>query len=88
MGHSGEWQPIETAPLNGKSFLAALSNGWVTILYAHEGIRDGWRFQWWGDLGRTTVPYVPSHRADTDWSETHTLIATHWQPLPEPPVSP
>lgn len=73
-----------SAPLSGQTFLAALSNDWVVIMSGHDGIKEGWAYQWWR-AERLSIPYEPSHPADTNWAETHTLRAIAWQPLPAPP---
>lgn len=78
-----EWRDIETAPKDGTPFLAALTSGHSTILWATEGVRKNWKYSWWG--GHVAdVPYEPSHPLNTDWSNTQR--ATHWQPLPSPPT--
>lgn len=79
------WQPISTAPKNGSEFLACLSNGWRVILSAGIAIREGHRYAWWISSCLSSIPYVPSHPKDTNWEASYTIIATHWQPLPNPP---
>ncbi len=75
------WLPPDTAPIDGREFLALLSNDWRTILFAHSGIRSkGCRYQWWGKSGGLGPPYEPSHPADTDWSRTARLVG--WMELP------
>lgn len=79
----GEWKPIETAPKDGTQFLALLSNGWYELLRCRADLE--WSYQWWTATGRVSLPIVETHPADTDWSSTHTILATHWMPLPPPP---
>lgn len=80
------WRDMASAPKDGTEFLAALSNGWIEILSGNEGIRDDWRYSWWTVRGRTSIPYEPTHPADTDWSATSTIRAIGWMPLPTPPA--
>lgn len=80
---TGAWQPIETAPKDGTQFLALLSNGWFELL--RDRRTEDWPFQWYTSLGRMSIPIVETHAADTDWKQYHTILATHWMPLPEPP---
>lgn len=82
----GQWQPIETAPKNGTQFLALVSNGWYALVRAPAlGIKEGWPFLWWQTSSHQSFPVVETHPADTDWSEHHTLLLTHWMPLPPAP---
>jgi hypothetical protein len=80
------WHPPESAPTNGEPFLAELSNGQVTILWAtwmvqRTGQRKA-RYAWWGGYSNgVRVPYTSSHPANTDWSTSPLL--TGWQPLPK-----
>ena len=76
-----EWEPIETAPKDGTQFLAMLSNGWYSLLRA----RSTDRYSHWVGSGETP-PIVETHPADTDWEKTYTILATHWMPLPAPPL--
>lgn len=74
------WLPPETAPTDGHPFLAELSSGRVVILYATVGVRENWRYSWWG--GERSIPYAPSHPADTDWAATNHVTVTGWMELP------
>lgn len=76
------WQDISTAPIDGEQFIVYLSNGWQIILSGNFDKNS--RYAWW-NCGRLSVPYVPSHPEDTNWEATLTLVATHWQSLPNPP---
>lgn len=73
-----EWQPIETAPKDGTQFLAALNNGWVTILSEVPGCE---RYAWYRSNG-ISVPVARTHIAE---SLKESILATHWMPLPSPP---
>ncbi len=74
-----EWQPIETAPRDGKRFLAALSNGWVVIL---SETPDWERYAWYTTDSHISVPVARTHAPG---SLDDSLVATHWMPLPEAP---
>lgn len=76
------WQAPDTAPTDGQSFLAELSNGWVVILYATEAVRRRHRYAWWG-AHSLSIPYEPTHPADTDWTASSTLRLTGWMLLPK-----
>ena len=78
------WQDISTAPKDGTQFLALLSNGWYELLRCRANL--DWPYQWWTATGNVSVPIVDTHPADTDWSKTFTILATHWMPLPSPPL--
>jgi hypothetical protein len=74
-----EWQPIETAPKDGDSILAFGLQGW-----------DGN----YKDYNNQVVYQVVYWREDMEWWQVdtcsfycETLKATHWMPLPKPPVS-
>lgn len=75
------WRDISTAPKDGTEFLAALSNGWRVILSEPRGSE---RFAWYTSSARISVPIARTHR---EGSLTESLLATHWMPLPSPPVS-
>ena len=74
-----EWQPIETAPRDGTTFLAALSNGWCVLLAENPGLK---KFSWYISSGPTAVPIVRTHDSST---LEGCILATHWQPTPKPP---
>lgn len=81
-----EWQDMSSAPLDGSQFLAALSNGWVTIISGHpRWAKERTRYEWWRSSSGLSIPYEPSHPKDTNWGATDTLRATHWMPLPKAP---
>ena len=79
-----EWKTIDSAPKDGTQFLALLSNGWFELLRYRAP--EGWPYQWWTATGNVSLPIVETHPPDTDWSKTSTILATHWMPLPTPPV--
>ena len=63
-----EWQPIETAPRNGREILIATRSylgGVVTV-------------RWEADVPTPTF---------MDWDGDSYQDATHWMPLPEPPLT-
>jgi len=72
----GEWQPIETAPKDGRV---------IRVLYDLEGLSSFWDREinvWWNDgIGR----WVWEGRACRSYSEGWAILG--WQPLPEPPQS-
>lgn len=80
------WQPIETAPKDGSVFLIACIDddakgyevGWYEPYHAREYVPvDGHP-----DLFRLERPLI------TDWAGFNNFHrATHWMPLPEPPVT-
>jgi len=65
-----DWQPIETAPKDGKRFLI-----WSAI----DGMEIGyWSTSLWVKKGGAWIIYEAR-------SDTIELEPTHWMPLPEPP---
>lgn len=74
-----EWQPIETAPKDGKAVLICSPGNRVAVaFYGDEAfIGNGWH---------VTVPCMGGWGSGSDthihWPEDQ---PTHWQPLPEPP---
>lgn len=70
-----DWQPIETAPKDGRHVLLAVTNdppnfpGYVSEGYYEED-RDCW------------------YQANTHWTDQFdgALYPSHWMPLPEPPA--
>lgn len=81
------WQPANTAPADGRTFLGALSNDWVVRMWAGPAIANQPkpRYAWWSMECGANVPFEPSHR-QTQWSDT-TLRLKAWMPLPAPPVA-
>ena len=70
-----DWQPIETAPRDGKHVLVGTFPtvpGHVTIATAH----------WWHE-GRE---WALSVNYDGEHSDHGVEAPTHWRPLPEPPA--
>jgi len=80
--HQG-WQPISSAPRDGTQFLALVSNGWHALARAPQNL--DWPYQWWLSSDRQSYPVVETHPDDTDWSQSYTMLLTHWMPLPPPP---
>lgn len=70
MSDNNGWQPIETAPKDGRKVLL-YDSGYVhsDSSYLIAGFDMG---AWWGQSTRSGVSIV--------WRN-----ATHWMPLPEPP---
>jgi hypothetical protein len=88
IGEARGWQPIETAPKDGSSFLAlcgghvekiAWFNGW------DSGVVTSRAGPCWG------IAYAEGYILDEGWDEgtgcylTPIEPPTHWQPLPAPP---
>lgn len=81
-----EWKPIDSAPRDGTQFLALASNGWHALVSAPaEALREGWPYQWWRSSDRQSYPVVDTHPANYDWSQSHSVLLTHWMPLPAAP---
>ena len=65
-----DWQPIETAPKDGTFILVATASGIVG---------EAWRY---ADDGR----HYWAQEHPSDYANNGPLTATHWMPLPAPPV--
>ena len=74
MSKFGEWQPIETAPLDGKELIVCdikqhvLSRISTVASYWNTHSEPGWRYYEQGDDGCAFI------------------TPTHWMPFPEPPM--
>lgn len=66
-----EWQPIKTAPIGPTIMLANETTGYVCTGYGE-----------WMKLPKITLPRFIS----CDPEGMGRFKATHWMPLPEPPV--
>lgn len=67
------WQPIETAPQDGRSIMLWISAGETRAhCFAPVSITAGG--QWWDDSTGDQIKPIKE--------------ATHWMPLPEPPEQP
>lgn len=66
-----EWQPIETAPKDGRVVLALPVYGAHTGTFLHW---DAWSDDMSGD-----------HQEENIYSGWRIADATHWMPLPTPP---
>jgi hypothetical protein len=81
------WQPIETAPRDGTLVLVYCEEGNITEVRGNIAVaRHIHDLEWVG--GRLTseweyAKYDAPHTVDGKGS--YVVIATHWQPLPEPP---
>ena len=65
-----KWQPIETAPRDGKTIFVAIA----------IGIKVG------STENYTTDPWCVWHGTDDEYVRwPHRFLPTHWMPLPEPP---
>lgn len=80
-----EWQPIETAPKDGKILLGGGTKPWVTC---------GWwdsEFRMEINEEKQCLDYTGAWTDGTveSWGmeENTELHPTHWQPLPEPPTT-
>lgn len=72
-----EWQPIETAPADGK--ILCWSAAW------HTGPRFLWRYT---EHPRTRKPQWEDEHELDEWPELEESPPTHWMPLPAPPSQP
>lgn len=94
----GEWQPIETAPRNGKPVLLFLNPpldtnsvcGWVTVglLDIVVGWADGFGEYRDPNFGNWHSGFCEEGSADTEGYSSAIMLPvypTHWKPLPEPP---
>lgn len=70
-----EWQPIETAPKDGTSFIAYT---------AEEGVD----FFHWQDLSPSDAPVGWRDSFINVYREGDPRGPTHWMPLPPPPSKP
>lgn len=93
-----QWQPISTAPADGKPILlfidppvdTNLMIGWATAkeLSIVVGWNTGARYS--DDSIQWVCGLCDEGSADTDGNSTPLMIGvrpTHWMPLPEPPTS-
>lgn len=74
-----EWKPIETAPKDGTRVLI-VSDDQVFIGYWSESAKFGDEIE---------KPGWQIHESEMDeWYAVAVDDATHWTPIPEPPVTP
>lgn len=66
-----EWQPIETAPRDGKSILVHARDGDMIVAHWEEQPAFGW-----SDWADSRTGYRVHKRS---------AYVTHWMPLPDPP---
>ena len=85
-----EWQPIETAPKDGKEILLL---GVDCQTYTKTVISHGsWKidaYDTWETVvnTETEVRKILVHREEGYWS-SFAASPTHWMPLPSPPTAP
>jgi hypothetical protein len=82
-----EWQPIETAPMDGTYVLALVNAPGVTPAVAKwetypEGLGSTPRSQW---RIREAEDFGTDDEWREDWIEAR-YEPTHWMPLPKPPL--
>ncbi len=70
-----EWQPIETAPKDGRHMLIYLGAPWSQIEKA----------RWYEPWGNWHVGVIPQDPVREEYHGIGSAIPTHWMPLPEPP---
>lgn len=70
----GEWQPIETAPKDGTHIL-----GWAKRFACPRAI-------YWQPCGDRNYPHPEGGFWLSVIGKKHSGLATHWMPLPEPPL--
>jgi len=82
------WQPIETAPKDGTLVLVCntLNNGTITSLYGTMAVA---RYAYHcDDLEESLWEYGTYYTENSkDNLGSYLISATHWMPLPEPPIS-
>ena len=77
----GDWQSIETAPLDGTVFLAASPAGIYDGIYRGGSVVPCSASEW-----RTGVEFSDLSDCDRDGGHLSVWPApTHWMPLPEAP---
>lgn len=69
------WRPADTAPRDGKDFLALLSNDWCVILC---DVSRADKYGWWQSAAKISVPIEVTH---DDISDCIRLVG--WMPLPQ-----
>ena len=74
-----EWRPIETAPKDGSVFLVTDGNDYALLTYdMTPGCLPDWSYVAAGDV----VWHISYGEKDA-----LNMRATHWMPLPNPPVT-
>lgn len=73
------WQPIETAPKDGRDVILALVNT--------RGHSESPALAYWNDEDRSTDHYQSGWYESTfsDCTYRVKFTPTHWMPIPEPP---
>jgi hypothetical protein len=71
-----EWQPIATAPRDGRSFL--ITDGVAVLI-------GGRSFVCTGEMTESSFWHTQS---GSGWDPNYKRSPTHWMPLPNPPQDP
>jgi hypothetical protein len=75
MSNKPQWQPIETAPIDGTELLLYCGDEWSGIIVGHYG-----DLLWLNDV-------TDEWETETCWqSGLEKYCPTHWMPLPKPPT--
>ena len=80
-----EWQPIETAPLDGTALLLFIpgQNDWSRP----HGIPDMAVGLWAGRSWISDITEMEGYESTGTYIIHPALAPTHWMPLPEPPAT-
>ena len=71
------WQPIETAPKDGRHILLWLPEPWGLVEKA----------RWYGPWNNWQVGAIPADPMREEYFGLGSSVPTHWMPLPSPPLS-
>jgi hypothetical protein len=75
-GEMMEWQPIETAPKDGREVWLYLGAPWCKTEKA----------KWYAPWENWQVGEIPSDPAREDCCGIGSAVPTHWMPMPAPPL--
>jgi hypothetical protein len=81
-----KWQPIETAPKDGRTLLLGYFNSggnWRTL--RGEWFTEGSMDEWDGDDGANPEGWYETSVENDDPPNCWATEPTHWMPLPDPP---
>ena len=76
MSEFGKWEPIETAPKDGREVLLWLGSPWSNAEKA----------RWYEPWGNWQVGDIPRDPTREEMCGIVSSVPTHWQPLPPPPT--